>query len=558
MAAMKFVTNDPRKVSDISGFDSWYHSLPPKLGIDQFRTVLPLLVSGGADGPILIAKEIDRTNLQALELDGLGVVFHSPYFSFDRYDDVPMPAIYADVYEAFDAVVGDAAKLDPDLSISLYERLRARLAGSPAVQATAFRAPLNHYVISRQSVLEARQASHERGARIAATYLPEMPDAVALKEWLQRPTGDSLRVLDDLLAEHGIDVLVASSPINVQHLTGVPAGVLGEDVWAVYERAAADVHLLARREIPWSTLPIEQPASRDFVLGRARRGRIGYEELDLTARAYFGFGLDSADSVAASLTLRRWREVRGWEDLGFYIVGAQATRRGIDAAMQTVLSAVNGEAPVTELDAYEAYRATVAAELARSPIRLNVRTYFTHTHGGNRTHIPARATVHSLRPLTSLKMDAGLEIYDHTWSLRAVSDITRSALGTPGGAAFYDLASEGLVNGVIASCRPGTTGDEIYRSGMGWMEKHHDVVRQLGLCPDDVGEFTSTFGRDVGHLLGTQEPATVAFERGNSAVLEPGMLAAAEIQWPYRDKCIGVEDIFLITEDAPINITRND
>jgi hypothetical protein len=41
-------------------------------------------------------------------------------------------------------------------------------------------------------------------------------------------------------------------------------------------------------------------------------------------------------------------------------------------------------------------------------------------------------------------------------------------------------------------------------------------------------------------------------------VLEPGMLAAAEIQWPYRDKCIGVEDIFLITEDAPINITRND
>ena len=555
---MKFVTNDPQKISDTSGFDSWYHSLPPKLGIDQFRTVLPLLVSGGAAGPVLIAKEIDRTNLQALELDGLNVVFHSPYFSFDRYDGVQMPTVYADVYEAFDAVVGDEAELDPDLSISLYERLRARLAGAPPVQAAAFRAPLNHYLISRESVLAARQASHEVGAQIAETYLPEMPAAAALKEWLQRPTGDSLQVLDDLLAEHGIDVLLASSPINIQHLTGVPAGVLSRDVWVVYEPGAADVHLLARREIPWSTLPIEQPASRDFVLRHAQSGRVGYEELDLTAKAYFGFGLDSADSVAASLTLRRWREVRAWEDLGFYIVGAQATRQGIDAAMQTVRSAVNGEAPVTELDAYEAYRTTVAAELTRSPIRLNVRTYFTHTHGGNRTHIPARATGHSLRPLTSLKMDAGLEIYDHSWSLRAVSDITRSAVGTQEGAAFYDLASDGLVDGVIASCRPGVTGDEIYRSGMGWMERHHDAVRRLGLCPDDVADFTSSFGRDVGHLLGTQEPATVAFERFNSAVLEPGMLAAAEIQWPYRDKCIGVEDIFLITEDAPINITRND
>ena len=555
---MKFVTNDPRKVSEISGFDSWYQSLPPKLGIDQFRTVLPLLVSGGADGPVLIAKEIDRTNLQALDLDGLGVVFHTPYFSFDRYDGVQMPAVYADVYEAFDAVVGDEARLDPDLSISLYERLRQRLSDAPPVQAEVFRAPLNRYVISRESVLAARQASHEVGARIAETYLPEMPDAVALKEWLQRPVGDCLRVLDDLMSERGIDVLLASSPINVQHLAGVPAGVLGEDVWALYARGAAEVHLLARREIPWSTLPVEQPASRDFVLRHTPSGRIGYEELDLTAKAYFGFGVDAADSVGASLTLRRWRELRGWEDLGFYIVGAQATRRGIDAAMQTVRSAVDSGAPVTELDAYEAYRATVAAELDRSPVRLNVRTYFTHTHGGNRTHIPARATVHSLNPLTSLKMDAGLEIYDHSWSLRAVSDITRSAVGTQEGAAFYDLAAEGLVGGVIGACRPGVTGEEIYRSGMGWMERHHEDVRRLGLCPDDVAEFTSSFGRDVGHLLGTQEPATVAFERGNSAVLEPGMLAAAEIQWPYRDKCIGVEDIFLITEDTPINITRND
>lgn len=53
-----------------------------------------------------------------------------------------------------------------------------------------------------------------------------------------------------------------------------------------------------------------------------------------------------------------------------------------------------------------------------------------------------------------------------------------------------------------------------------------------------------------------EEPATAGLTLGDAGTLEPGMVGAAEFQWPYRDHCIGVEDLFLVTEDEPINLTR--
>ena len=82
---MSLVTNDYRSVLERTGFDSWYHSLPPKLGIDQFRTVLPTMVADDARATI-VAKEIDRTNLEAIGAAGPRFVFHTPYFTFDRVE----------------------------------------------------------------------------------------------------------------------------------------------------------------------------------------------------------------------------------------------------------------------------------------------------------------------------------------------------------------------------------------------------------------------------------------------------------------------------------------
>lgn len=548
----RFVSNDPQKVSARTGFDSWYHSLPPKLGIDQFHTALPLAVTGDGAAPTVVSKEIDRTNLEAIADPGVQFAFHSPYFSFDTYERTG--DAYPTLPDAVAGVAGNEAELDPDLAVGLFTDLARHLHLAPA--AGEFRAPMNHYRVPRATVSAEAVRGRDTAARAAGPYLATMSAAPALREWLARPAGDVLSTLDELMRKAGIDAILASSPLNVQELTGIPSCLLADGVWALYQREAPEVHVLARRELPWIGLPEAATSDASTVRALAGGARMGYEELDLTQRAHAGFGLDAYDAVPASRVLRRWRETRSHEDAAYYLLGAQVTRAGIDEAMRVTEAGMASGDYATELDAYERYRATVAAHVATLPIR--VRTYFTHTHAGDRSHIPARATAHPISAKTSLKIDAGLEVYDERGYLRAVSDITRSAVGTSEAADFYHLLDRTLLEDVLPGCRPGRTGAEVFAAGMDSLERERTWLVDAGFCPPIDRPLGAMFGRDIGHLLGKQEPATVVFEKGDTATLEPGMVAAAEIQWPYHDYCVGTEDVFLITEKEPINLTRTD
>lgn len=333
----------------------------------------------------------------------------------------------------------------------------------------------------------------------------------------------------------------------------MPAAQLGPGVWALYQREASVVHLLSRVEVPWLGLPEPEVAGAATVLGIVD-GLLGFEELDLSQRAFGAFGLTDATTVPASMLLRRWRERRCWEDLSYYVIAAQATRYAIDAAISLVEKGMASGDLAMEMDAYQRYRAVIAEHI--EPLPLRIRTYFTHSHAGDRTHIPASATAHRIGRETSLKIDAGLEVYDARGYLRAVSDVTRTAVGTDDAKAFYALLDEALIEAAIASSMPGASGAEVFNAGLNYLKKDRGWITDAGFCPPSDRPLTEIFGRDIGHLLGKQEPATCVFEPRDNATMEAGMIAAAEIQWPYRDYCVGVEDNFLITDDGPINFTR--
>ncbi len=78
--------------------------------------------------------------------------------------------------------------------------------------------------------------------------------------------------------------------------------------------------------------PESKPLGSSPVIEIAK-GNIGYEELDLTISAFEGFDLSKVATKPASLLLRRWREQRSWEDLAFYVLGAQLTIHAIEAAL---------------------------------------------------------------------------------------------------------------------------------------------------------------------------------------------------------------------------------
>lgn len=549
---MTIVTNDYATVLKRSGFDSWYHCLPPKLGIDQFKTVLPVMVARDGGEPVIVAKEIDRTNLEIIDSPRVRFVFHTPYFTFDRAGS-PTDAA-PDLPSAIAAVAGADARLDPRLPVGLYgelaERLQLRRLDRPP-----FVPPLNCYRVPVSVAQTAPRPYRLAALAGARQYLEELGSAKEAEPWLSAPAGDAFSVLDKLLRTAGVDAIIASTPLNVQELSGIPASLVSAGTWAVYQRGTGEVFVLACRELPWLGLPESKPLGHDPAAALAS-GTVGYEELDLAMEAFEGLGVAGLPARPTSLLFRRWREMRSFEDLAFYTLGAQVTVRAIGAALSVVRDAVARGDAVTELDAYERYRAVVADEIERRELPIRVRTYFTHVHGGNRSLIPARATGHSLLPLTSLKIDAGLEVYDPGGSLRAVSDVTRSAVESPDAVDAYRLLDRVLAEDVISACRPGTTGEAIFLAGTRALDPHHTELAGKGLSPAGSESYAELLGRDIGHLLGKQEPATVVFQRGNAEPLEPGMVAAAEIQWPYHDHCIGVEDVFMTTEAEPLNLTR--
>jgi Xaa-Pro aminopeptidase len=549
---MPFLTNDPRYIWELTGFAPFEHSLPPKLAVDGYRAALPVMAVTKAETPLLFMKEIDRTNVEHLRHRGATFVWHSPYFTFGGLRSAS--DAYPDLVSAVRAELSGDVDLDSRMPVELFRELQDGVGGAEDFS-VRFQPPSKHYVVSCKEV-DASFAAGRDELEAAASPFAEDLNADLLSPWISRAPDDRFGVLDRLMQEAGFDALVVASPLAIQDLTGIPMRVIGEGAWAVYPAGSSVVHVLSQAELPWADLPLAQPANGNSVKELANSSRIGCEEVALSHAAWTVFGLDELGAQPATSLVRRWRELRSWEDLPAYIIGSRVTLEAIQGALAFVEGELSAGRHVTELNAYERYRSGVGSFIRKHELPIRVRTYFTHAHAGNRSHFPASATGHEVTPMSSLKIDGGLEIYDSRGIFRGVSDVTRSAVGSAHTRTFYQLLDRALLEGAISACRTGAKGSEVFDAGMTFLEPHKEEIVDGGFMPRTEMPVGDVFARNIGHLIGKQEPATVEFKSSDNGSLSAGMVAAAEFQWPFANYCIGVEDLLLVTDDGPINLTR--
>jgi Xaa-Pro aminopeptidase len=545
------LTNDPDVIRKVTGFDPWEHSLLPKLSVDGYRSVMPVMATGDGEIPRIFMKEIDRTNVEHLEHQAARFVWYAPYFTFGGLRE-PSDA-WSDLETALRNEVHGPVGLDPAMAVQTYRTIQATL-GVGERSGDAFAVPRKHYVVARRDVAAAFEPGRTELKQAAAPLIADLGGS-RFEPWLTRVPEDRFEVLDRLLEEAGLEALFVASPLAIQDLTGVPMRAIGDEAWAVYPRGSDVVHLLARVEVPWAGLPLaaRAPAALKDVVGTSR---VGFEDVALSFTAWTGFGLGELDAEPATELLRRWRELRSWEDVPATVIVSRVTLEAINDALAHVEHELAAGRRVSELDAYERYRSRVESFIRDRGLPITVRTYFTHCHAGDRSHFPASATDHEVTERSSLKIDGGLEVYDSRGMFLGVSDITRSAVGSSRARAFYELLDRALVEGAIASCRPGVKGADVFGAGLSYLEPHRDDIISGGFMPPSDAPLTDLFDRNIGHLIGKQEPATVEFHSSDSGSLEAGMVAAAEIQWPYAGYIIGTEDVFLVTDDGPLNLTR--
>jgi Xaa-Pro aminopeptidase len=547
---MTHLTNDPYAVRQETGFDPFAHSLPPKLAVDGFRSTMPLMALADGMPPTIFLKEIDRTNVEELERQDVRFVWFAPYFSFGGLR--PPSDAYPDLVIALDAELKDVTSVDPSMSIDLLAQLGDEIAARVQLPSEC-QLPRNRYVVDRAQASKAFGPGRRELKESSEGIISDLDDP-RVQNWLEREPEDRFTVLDRLMEEAQLDAVLVASPLAVQDLTGIPMRAIDDEVWAICPREGKYVHVLSHRELPWPGLPRSGPMPS--VMELAGGSRIGIEEVGLTAQALHAFDLVEVGYEPATSLLRRWRELRAWEDVAAYAVGSRLTLDAIADALSYVEACFADGTQVTEAEAYERYRAAVGSFIRDRKLPIYVRTYFTHTHAGDRSHFPASATDHPIPMDSSLKIDGGLEIYDSRGLFIGVSDITRSAVGSSEAREFYELLGKALLEGAIDACRSGAKGSDVFAAGLSFLEPYrHDIV-EAGFMPASDAPLADLFRRNIGHLIGKQEPSTVEFTSSDGGSITAGMIAAAEFQWPFANYCIGVEDIFLVTDDEPVNLTR--
>ena len=549
---MTYLSNDPQYIWEHTGFDALEHSLPPKLAVDGYRAAMPVVAVADDREPLLFLREIDRANVERLPHPGASFVWYAPYFTFGGVAD--RGTVYSDLVSAVRNTLTDKVELDARMPLELHRALQEGT-GAGAGSPSGFHVPPHHYLIPCAEVDDSFARGRSELKEAATPFVADL-NADLLIPWLDRRPANRFVELDGLLEGAGLDGLVVASPLAIQDVTGIPLRTIGEGSFAIYRAGDSVVHLLTSREVLTRDLPLAQKSGSRSVLELAGGSRIGFEDVALSYAAWLEFGLAELESEPATSLLRRWRELRGWEDLAGYVIGARVTRDAIEDALGFVEAELEAGRSVTELDAYERYRSSIGALIRQYRLPIRVRTYFTHTHAGDRSHFPASATSHQITPVSSLKIDGGLEIYDSNGMFLGVSDVTRSAVASSKAKAFYSLLDRALLEGAIATCRSGVKGSEIFASGVGFLEPYRGDIIDAGFMPASDLPIEDLFARNIGHLIGKQEPATVEFRSSDNGAVEGGMVAAAEFQWPYSKYCIGVEDVLLITDDGPINLTR--
>jgi Xaa-Pro aminopeptidase len=64
------------------------------------------------------------------------------------------------------------------------------------------------------------------------------------------------------------------------------------------------------------------------------------------------------------------------------------------------------------------------------------------------------------------------------------------------------------------------------------------------------------YKREIGHLLGGEEPTSLSFNEKQERALEEGMVGAVEFPWLFDEFALGYEDMFFITSKGGVDISK--
>jgi len=527
--------------------------LMPVRTVDNPKSFTPIIAKRDGRRWALV-QGIEIGNIEALTLPpDLEVNYIRPYFTFDTIEtDNSIPQNLTEAVQRIADGEPDVA-IDPYLPVGLAHQLsnafRVTVNGHTDVESVRVREVDRNWVSQRLAV-------GRRDAAEAVTRLLEKnPARDKLKTFLEPRESRHFAALDHTLSEADLAGVVISSRINVQEIAGIPLASHDRPVAVVYPTGNNVAYVL-------------EPAgrgtgSRYESLGSALAallptGRIGVEMEDMGVGVFNLLGLDARDTIPADRLVRRWRDCLALHDLPYYILAARTSAYAIDGALAYAAEQVKAKGAISEKRVDAVYFNRLHKHVEMSGLPVHVTRYMTNNHCGTRTLYPANPTDFSINEeVQTLKIDSGCMIYDEEGYLLAVSDIARTLSFTDEAREIYPLIVDGVRRTLIPTAKAGAVAENVFAAGVDAIWNRRDELSSKRLAPD-MSSLSETYKRDVGHLLGKNDLSHLRFTAGDRGVLEEGMVACLEYQWPIDGHAFAYEDTCLITPDGGLNFTSDE
>jgi len=538
-------------------------SLYPKLNLDAYKDVTPVLIKGDKRPYALLVKEVETGNFtpggageRAIKKQKVKVIYYSSYFTWEKVAkkraEYPADEVTA-LQKAFSV---PALTVHADMAVDRYRRLSRgfKIEVKPPYP---FRGKTWAYRLNPKKAAAAflrKRSLVNRWAEgaLARELKASFEDQETLRKFLSRPPFKAFEVLKDLMKREGLKSILASSPINLQEMTGIPFDQIGEGLLGLYTRGK--IYLLSSRPLGNFKMIKTFATLREAIDRLAGKSALGVEEKNLDIGRSLSLGLERLQN--ASNLFRAWREVRSGQDLGAYLLASLATKYAMEGALSMAMERLGAKQPVYEKDLEKKFYQLLREYEQRTSSPLMLSPYFMVMHAGTRTPYPSLPGFFRLSPkMNSLKLDAGILAKDRGLVL-ACSDLARSIVMDKKGMDLYRLLEKAMLERAIPGGREGQTGEGVYREGLDMLLGKEKVLRDWKFIPP-AGSLKRDYNRDIGHTFGKQESTTLFFKKGEKGqTLKQGMVSAIEYQWPYKGYALGVEDMFVVGPKHGINITR--
>ncbi len=544
---------NPLKIKKETGLDFFEDFLFPKLQLASWKMHGPFLVKAGGK-TYAVGRMHEKGYFQGMVLPNkLEPKYFKPYFLFEP-DGME---VFNDLTEAVVSLAsGEKLSIDYDIPYSFYEAIKDAdgiefLADPPKVEGSITR------ILTEQveSLLKPDSSDIDIALNIVDGLKTDKKHI--LKEYLNKETKDRFKLLDGYMEEYGLSALVVTASLNLQEVAAVPQRNNFGGTIAIYIAGSKDVIVVNTNEV--GLLRSGRAGVLD-IPGLAELlpdGKIGIDDEDIGMGVYYGLGLDKREVVPASVLLRDWREERAGGDLPFYIITGCASRRSIERSLAEAARRIDNNFPVNEKDIYEFYNINLNEFLTEYKAPYTFEVYFANLHSGNRSESPSNHKDYEVKPENNtVKFDSGIKLYDNWGYLRGVSDVARTLCFSEKAQEIYELFDRIMLDQGIPAAKIGATGEDVYMATCEEINKNREYIAQRGYIPSHVIKLEEIYSRDVGHLLGKEEPANLCFKKGEKKAFKDGMVGCYEIQWGYKDHSFGTEDSFVVTREGAINFTR--